>query len=128
MSSNSERKATILAVDDSVVMQELIKRVLSADYRVLVSDSAVDALSVLGREQIALLLLDVSMPDIDGLEFCRTVRKLPQFAALPIIMLTARDRAFDKVQGRLAGASEYLTKPFDATQLRQLIEKFVNPS
>jgi DNA-binding response OmpR family regulator len=126
MSSNLDRKATILAVDDSVVMQELIKRVLSTDYRVLVSDSAVDALSVLGRESIALLLLDVSMPDIDGLEFCRTVRKLPQFEALPIIMLTARDRAFDKVQGRLAGASEYLTKPFDATQLRQLIQKFVS--
>ena len=125
MSSNLDRKATILAVDDSVVMQELIKRVLSADYRVLVSDSAVDALSVLGRESVALLLLDVSMPDIDGLEFCRTVRKLPQFEALPIIMLTARDRAFDKVQGRLAGASEYLTKPFDAAQLRQLIQKFV---
>lgn len=125
MSSNLGRKATILAVDDSVVMQELIKRVLSADYRVLVSDSAVDALSVLGREKVALLLLDISMPDIDGLEFCRTVRKLPQFETLPIIMLTARDRAFDKVQGRLAGASEYLTKPFDAAQLRQLIEKFV---
>ena len=125
MSSNLGRKATILAVDDSVVMQELIKRVLSADYRVLVSDSAVDALSVLSREKIALLLLDISMPDIDGLEFCRTVRRLPQFETLPIIMLTARDRAFDKVQGRLAGASEYLTKPFDATQLRQLIEKFV---
>nr|WP_290222286.1 response regulator [Trichocoleus desertorum] len=125
MSSNLGYKATILAVDDSVVMQELIKRVLAVDYRVLVSDSAVDALSVLGREKVALLLLDVSMPGIDGLEFCRTVRKLPQFAALPIIMLTARDRAFDKVQGRLAGASEYLTKPFDAAQLRQLIQKFV---
>jgi twitching motility two-component system response regulator PilG len=125
MSSNSGCKTTILAVDDSVVMQELIKRVLAADYRVLVSDSAVEALSVLSREQVGLLLLDVSMPEIDGLEFCRTVRKLPQFANLPIIMLTARDRAFDKVQGRLAGASEYLTKPFDATQLRQLIQKFV---
>jgi len=125
MSSNLGCNATILAVDDSVVMQELIKRVLAADYRVLVSDSAVEALSVLGREKVALLLLDVSMPGIDGLEFCRTVRKLPQFEALPIIMLTARDRAFDKVQGRLAGASEYLTKPFDATQLRQLIQKFV---
>src|SRR6476646_2138605 len=125
MSSNLGRKTTILAVDDSVVMQELIKRALAADYRVLVSDSAVDALSVLGREQVALLLLDVSMPGIDGLEFCRTVRKLPQFVTLPIIMLTARDRAFDKVQGRLVGASEYLTKPFDATQLCQLIQKFV---
>lgn len=125
MTQSSSRTPTVLAVDDSVVMQELIKRVLSPDYRVLVSDSAVDALALLGQETISLLLLDVSMPEIDGLEFCRTIRSLPQFQNLPIIMLTARDRAFDRVQGRLAGASEYLTKPFDAAQLRQLIQKFI---
>ncbi len=125
MTANSNVTPTVLAVDDSVVMQELIKKVLSPDYRVLVSDSAVDALSLLSQENIALLLLDVSMPEIDGLEFCRTIRSLPQFQTLPIIMLTARDRAFDKVQGRLAGASEYLTKPFDAAQLRQAIQRFI---
>ena len=125
MTANLSVPPTVLAVDDSVVMQELIKRVLSPDYRVLVSDSAVDALSILSKEKISLLLLDVSMPEIDGLEFCRTIRSLPQFQALPIIMLTARDRAFDKVQGRLAGASEYLTKPFDADQLRQAIQRFI---
>lgn len=125
MTANSNVTPTVLAVDDSVVMQELIKKVLSPDYRVLVSDSAVDALSLLSQEKISLLLLDVSMPEIDGLEFCRTIRSLPQFQTLPIIMLTARDRAFDKVQGRLAGASEYLTKPFDAAQLRQAIQRFI---
>ena len=65
------------------------------------------------------------MPGIDGLELCRTVRSLPQFQNLPIIMLTARDGAFDKVQGRSAGATEYLTKPFDADKLREVIGKFI---
>jgi DNA-binding response OmpR family regulator len=65
------------------------------------------------------------MPGVDGLELCRTVRKLPQFQHLPIIMLTARDGAFDKVQGRMAGATEYLTKPFNKDELRQVIHKFL---
>jgi twitching motility two-component system response regulator PilG len=63
------------------------------------------------------------MPGIDGLELCRTVRSIPQFQNLPIIMLTSRDGAFDKVQGRLAGASEYLTKPFDAQKLSEVVSQ-----
>ena len=124
MPSNFNSVPTILAVDDSAVMLELIKRTLEADCRVLVADNAVDALSIIYYEKISGLLLDVAMPGIDGLELCRTVRNLPQFQNLPVIMLTARDGLFDKVQGRLAGATEYLTKPFDAAQLRQAVSKF----
>ncbi|MEB3831669.1 response regulator [Phormidium sp. CCY1219] len=126
MSENNSPVPTILAVDDSVVMQDLVKRALDKDYRVLVADNAVDALSMIYHEQVAILLLDVSMPGIDGLELCRTVRNIPQFQELPIIMLTARDGLFDKVQGRLAGATEYLTKPFDANQLRQVVGNFID--
>ncbi len=126
MPSTLNYMPTILAVDDSVVTQEMVKRALAADYRVLVAGNAVDALAMIYHEKIAVLLLDVSMPGIDGLEFCRTVRNLPQFRELPIIMLTARDKLFDKVQGRLAGATEYLTKPFDSNQLRQVVGKFVS--
>jgi DNA-binding response OmpR family regulator len=115
--------STILAVDDSTVMLELIKRTLESDYRVLLTDNAIDALSIIYHEPIKLILLDVTMPGIDGLELCRTVRSLPQFQQLPIIMLTAKDKLFDKVQGRLAGATEYLTKPFDEEQLRTVVYK-----
>lgn len=125
MSENGSAAPTILAVDDSSVMQNMVKRALGSDYRVLVADNAVDALSVIYHERVSLLLLDVSMPGIDGLELCRTVRNIPQFQELPIIMLTARDGLFDKVQGRLAGATEYLTKPFEADQLRQIVRNFV---
>ena len=127
MSASLNPVPTILAVDDSVVMQDLVKRALANDYRVLVADNAVDALSVIYHEHVSLLLLDVSMPGIDGLELCRTVRNIPQFQELPIIMLTARDGLFDKVQGRLAGATEYLTKPFDGNQLRQVVKNFLPP-
>ena len=126
MSLNENKQKTILAVDDSAVMQGVVKQILGKDYKVLVADNAVDALSTIYHEQVSILLLDVSMPGIDGLELCRTVRSIPQFQDLPIIMLTARDGAFDKVQGRLAGATEYLTKPFEAETLRDVIHQFVN--
>ncbi|MDY6806648.1 MAG: response regulator [Cyanobacteriota bacterium] len=128
MSGNENQQKTILAVDDSLVMQGVVKQILGEDYRVIVADNAVDALSTIYHEQVSVLLLDISMPGIDGLELCRTVRSIPQFQDLPIVMLTARDGAFDKVQGRLAGATEYLTKPFEAEQLREAIEKFIKSS
>jgi len=114
-----------MAVDDSAVTQNLVKRALEKDYHVLLADNAVDALSLIYHQPVSLLLLDITMPGIDGLELCRTIRNLPQFQKLPIIMLTARDGTFDKVQGRLAGATEYLTKPFDANTLLQVIKKFI---
>ncbi len=125
MSVPQSMKPTILAVDDSTVMQELVKQALDPSYRVLVADNAVDALSMIYHEQVSVLLLDVAMPGIDGLELCRTVRSIPQFQNLPIIMLTARDGAFDKVQGRLAGATEYLTKPFDKQMLCDVVSNIL---
>jgi DNA-binding response OmpR family regulator len=126
MSVNPSLQPTVLAVDDSTVMQGLVKQALADTYKVLVADNAVDALSIIYHNKVSILLLDVSMPGIDGLELCRTIRSIPQFQALPVIMLTARDGAFDKVQGRLAGATEYLTKPFDAQELCQVIESTLN--
>jgi twitching motility two-component system response regulator PilG len=120
--------ATVLAVDDSPVMQKTIQKILGSEYRVLIADNALDALSTLYHEPISVLLLDVSMPDIDGLEVCRTIRSLPQFKTLPIVMVTARDKAFDRVQGKMAGATEYLTKPFSNTELLDLVSRYANPA
>ena len=116
---------TVLAVDDSLVMHELIQQALSENYHVLVVDNAMEALTILYQQQVSILLLDVTLPEIDGLELCRTVRSLPQFQHLPIIMLTARDGAFDQVQGHLAGATEYLTKPFESQHLIAVIERIL---
>lgn len=116
-------KPIVLAVDDSPIIQALIKQALEVEYRVITTGSPVEALSLIYHEPISVLLLDVTMPEIDGLELCRTVRNLPQFKTLPIVMITSKDTPFDKVQGRLAGATEYFTKPFDAAQLRSVILK-----
>lgn len=118
----------VLAVDDSLVIQKLIEDALRSEYRVLVTGKPLEVLNLIYHEPIAVLLLDVTMPEIDGLELCRTIRTIPQFCALPIVMITSKDTPFDKVQGRMAGANAYVTKPFDADQLRQVIQSLLaNP-
>lgn len=117
---------TILTVDDSPVVQTLIKRALAGYCQVLAVSNAPDALNLVCDEKISLLLLDVSMPGVDGLELCRILRSIPKFRSLPIIMLTARDGLFDKVKGQMAGSTEYLTKPFDAEKLHQVVGKYLN--
>lgn len=118
-------KPLVLAVDDSILMQDLIKRALGDYYQVVVAGSAIEALAILNYKPVSVLLLDICMPGINGLDLCRTVRNLPRFSKLPIIMLTSKNTAMDKVQGRLSGATDYLTKPFDANQLRQVVDRFV---
>lgn len=121
------QKLTILSVDDCIFMQELVKEILGEKYNILVANSSAEALSLIYQHQISILLLDVCMPGVDGLDLCRTLRSLPQFAELPIIMITAKDTVFDKVQGRLAGATAYLTKPFELSSLEEVCRKFIKP-
>jgi CheY-like chemotaxis protein len=112
---------TILAVDDSELMRQLIIRILGPYYRVLLAETAMEALNLLKNNTVDLMLLDVSMPGIDGLELCKTIRHLPGYRTFPVIMVTGRDGFFDRVKGRMAGATEYLTKPFDHDELLKLV-------
>lgn len=121
------QKPTILSVDDCIFMQELIQDALGEKYNILVANNSAEALSLIYQEPISMLLLDVCMPGVNGLDLCRTLRSLPQFAELPIIMVTAKVTVFDKVQGRLAGATAYLTKPFELTTLEKVCHKFIKP-
>jgi twitching motility two-component system response regulator PilG len=122
-SATQKQSPIVLSVDDSLIVQTTIKRALGDRYQVLLTSSAVDALKVINTNPIALLLLDVTMPEIDGLEFCRTVRSIGKFKNLPIIMLTARDKFSDKLRGQIAGATHYLTKPVEPNQLLEIVDK-----
>ena len=116
---------TILSVDDSPVVQAKIKRIIGDHYHLLLASNAMDALSLLNTEKIELLLLDVTMPDIDGLELCRTIRGIGRFRDLPIIMLTAKDGVFNKIRGQIVGSTHYLTKPVDRSKLLAILDKYV---
>ncbi|MEM8720475.1 MAG: response regulator [Cyanobacteria bacterium P01_G01_bin.39] len=111
----------VLSVDDSAIIQLSIKRALQDHYQVLLANSAAQALEIMNQSKIELMLLDLTMPDVDGLEFCKTIRAMTKFHDLPIVMVTARDGLVNKMKGRIAGTSKYLTKPFEAEELRQVV-------
>ena len=123
--NSSANQSTILAVDDSLIAQTKIERALGTSYNLLLASNAIDALKLLNQNPVSLLLLDVTMPDIDGLQVCRTVRSIARFSELPIIMLTGKDSLIDKMKGRIAGTSHYLTKPFEPSQLQTIVRKYL---
>ena len=110
--------AHILIVDDDAPVQRAIKRVLeSVGYRVSAASDGQEALDMIARERPDLLVLDIIMPRMDGLEVCRRVRADPFVAKLPILFLTAKGRPADIAQGLDAGGDDFLTKPFDVVEL-----------
>ncbi|TET57035.1 MAG: response regulator transcription factor [Dehalococcoidia bacterium] len=106
---------TVLVVDDDVKTVELVKVYLNRDgYRVLIAYDGVEALRVARESNPDLVVLDLMLPDVDGLEVCRTLR---HESDVPIIMLTARTTDQDKLTGLDSGADDYVTKPFSPKEL-----------
>ncbi|ERN40379.1 response regulator receiver protein [Rubidibacter lacunae KORDI 51-2] len=119
--ASAVNRPTIACIDDSHTVQRQVRLVLeAAGYRVLGLTDPARALSILARERPALVLMDITMPDISGYELCRLLRQSSLLSAVPIVMLTGRDGAIDRLRARMVGASDYLTKPFDPQRLLSL--------
>ncbi len=113
----------ILAVDDHPETLDIVVLTLERHgYQVISSLSPIKALQLAQEELPDLILLDVNMPDMDGLEVCRRLRALPRLANVPIIMFTAEDEPYQKLAGFDAGADDYLTKPTDPDEMLARIE------
>lgn len=111
-----EQSRAILVVEDEPDLRELLRRHLSAEgWLVQAAASGEAALETLPRQQFDLILLDVMLPGIDGIEVCRRLRGAQLY--VPVIMLTARSTEVDKVLGLETGADDYLTKPFSLKEL-----------
>jgi two-component system response regulator MprA len=106
----------ILVVDDEPSVREALKRALTVEgYDVDVAADGGEALERIARDQPDALVLDILMPRVDGLELCRTLRRIGNHT--PILMVTARDAVADRVEGLDAGADDYLVKPFALEEL-----------
>ncbi len=109
------RVQTVLVVEDESSIASFVALYLkNAGYRVQTAGTGQDALDTLSRERPDLIVLDLMLPDIDGIEVCRRVRR---GSDIPILMLTARDEDVDKIIGLEVGADDYLTKPFNPREL-----------
>jgi DNA-binding response OmpR family regulator len=109
---------TILIVDDDAMLIEAITSALErAGYQVMAATTGANALEMARREPVDLILLDLVLPGMDGLEVCRELRRGKETATLPILILTAKSEEIDKVVGLEVGADDYLTKPFGRREL-----------
>jgi two-component system KDP operon response regulator KdpE len=110
-----EQQYTILVVDDDNGLQELVRvRLEQEGYRVLQTISGIEAISLIRQQRPDLVILDIMLPDLDGLTVCQRVR---EFASTPILMLTAKAASKDIITGLDQGADDYLTKPFNYDEL-----------
>jgi DNA-binding response OmpR family regulator len=108
-------RGTILVVDDEPNIADLVELYLRRDgFRVVKASAGEDVAAAVGTHRPRLVVLDVGLPDIDGLEVCRRLR---QTSAIPVIFLTARDTEIDRVLGLELGADDYVTKPFSPPEL-----------
>lgn len=109
------QKEKILVVDDEKNICDLLRMYLEKEgYSVVMAHNGVDAVNIFASENPDLILLDIMLPQLDGWQVCREIRKTSE---TPIIMLTAKDEVFDKVLGLELGADDYVTKPFDTKEI-----------
>ncbi len=119
-------KPRILVVDDEPEAVELVEFNLQrAGFDVLKAADGQEALKKAGAEAPALIVLDLMLPEIDGLEVCKLLRREPSTAGIPILMLTAKASEIDRVLGLELGADDYVTKPFSPRELVLRVKKLL---
>lgn len=119
---------TILIVDDSATMRGLLAAIVESlgDYKIVQASSGFEALRLLPRDHVDLILTDINMPDINGLELIRYLRENPNYKNIPVFIISTEGSAKDIEKGKQLGADEYLVKPFASATLQQLINRYLN--
>ena len=114
----------ILAVDDSLTIRELVNFVLTnAGYEVVLAEDGLDGLAQLGRCKPDVIITDVNMPRLDGLSFIERARAETPARATPILVLTTESDAGQKARAKAAGATGWIVKPFNPTQLVEAVRR-----
>ena len=116
--------ARIMAVDDSASMRRMVSFTLkSAGFDVIEAEDGVEAFNRAKDEAVDLVVTDVNMPNLDGISLIRKLRSLPSYKFVPILMLTTESSTDKKQQGREAGATGWIVKPFNPERLIATINK-----
>lgn len=119
----------VMIVDDSPTIRKLVGMTLERKgYEVTVAVDGMDALAKLNDNVPDMILLDITMPRMDGYQLCKIVKGNAVTKHVPVVMLSGKDGFFDKVRGRMAGSIDYITKPFEPQLLVQTVKKHLNKS
>lgn len=119
---------TILIADDSASMRAMLVAVVEAlgEYQIVQATSGFEALRLLPRDHVDLILTDINMPDINGLELISYLRTNPNYKNIPVFIISTEGSAKDIEKGKQLGADEYVVKPFNPEALQQLISRYLN--
>ncbi|MDX1811447.1 MAG: response regulator [Gammaproteobacteria bacterium] len=115
----------VLVADDEIINQSVFEEMLCDSYEVKIVANGQECLDAIAERQPDLLLLDVAMPVLDGLEVCKRLRAEQKTSTLPIIMVSAYASNADREKGLSAGANQYISKPFDVIQVSQLVKNTI---
>jgi two-component system chemotaxis response regulator CheY len=120
----SAMRKLVLTVDDSAAIREMLSYVLkSVGHKVIEAEDGMDGLQKALSRQVDLVITDQSMPKMDGITLVKALRALPQYKEVPILLLTTESSDGMKDEGRMAGATGWLVKPFDPTKLIEVVDK-----
>jgi len=120
---------TILIVEDSATTRALIRAIIDelGEFETVEAGSGFEALKMLPQMEYDLIVTDINMPDINGLELINFVRNNPRYNHLPIIIVSTERSEEDKKRGMALGATAYVTKPFKSSELQEAIKKTLVP-
>lgn len=117
---------TLLIVDDSASMRQMVSFTLKdAGYDVIAANNGNDALAKLDGAKVSMVITDLNMPEMDGIELIRQLRGRPGFRYIPIVMLTTESQEEKKLAGKQAGATGWIVKPFRPEQLTDTVRKLL---
>ncbi|MDR2480328.1 MAG: response regulator [Treponema sp.] len=117
---------TVLVVDDSRIMRNIVKNTFSQmniSSQFLDAGNGIEAMHHLRSQRVDIILLDWNMPELSGIDFLRHVRALPEYAKLPIIMVTSEAARYNVIEALKAGATDYIVKPVNEKNFREKLSK-----
>jgi len=125
---SDKQDRSILIVEDSSTTRALIKAIIEemGDFQTVEARSGFDALKLLPTQEFDLIITDINMPDINGLELINFMKNSPKYRDLPLIIVSTERSEEDKERGMALGAVAYITKPFNANELQEVIKQVID--
>lgn len=125
LSQSDSFRYTLLVVEDNVEMRKFLQKQLAESYKVFVAPNGVEALKILQNSIVNLILSDIMMPEMDGLELCNIIKSDLDYSHIPVILLTAKTTLQSKIEGMKVGADAYVEKPFSMEYLKVCISNLL---
>src|SRR5665647_1124275 len=117
-----DRRKTIMIVDDTEMNIDILVKALQDDYDLIVAINGLEAIELLEEQKPDLILLDIVMPEMDGYDVLRTIKKNPELEHIPVILLSANTDSDSKTKGFYLGAVDYVTKPFEIVEVKARVK------